>query len=440
MASKGKGGWRVNRLALGVWVFGVVVLVVGLMLAYQFIGPPPPRHIVLATGAEGGAYQAYGEQVAAYLDKEGVSVELRTTAGAVENLQLLRSDSGIDVAFVQGGLSEEYDTTGVFALGSLYLEPIWVFARNDVALKSVADLQGKRLAVGAVGSGTRVVVKRLLAANGIDESNATLLDIAAGELSEALSEGRIDSAFLIAGANSELVMSLAALENVSLLGLRRVDAYARRASYLSKVVLPEGVLNLAANEPPVDTETVAVTAMLTVREDLHPAISDLVMMASESIFSGHTILADAGTFPTPANTDIPLSDEAQRFHARGAPFLMRYLPFWAATLVDRLWVLLLPLIGLLIPLFKLLPPLYHWRIRRRILQRYAELRAIDPQYSPIESADDRDARMRRIHELDNETVDVVVPKDYSDDVYKLRRDIDLVRRKLDETSTNKVPG
>jgi hypothetical protein len=223
-------------------------------------------------------------------------------------------------------------------------------------------------------------------------------------------------------------------------GLRRADAYARRASYLSKTVLPEGVLNLRANKPTVDTKTVAVTAMLAIREDLHPAISDLVMMASESIFSGHTILADAGTFPSPSNTDIPLSDAAQRFHERGTPFLMRYLPFWAATLIDRLWVLLFPIIGLLIPLFKLLPPLYHWRVRRRILQRYAELRAIDPQHRPIESADDHKARMRRIYELDNETVDVVVPKDYSDDVYKLRRDIDLVRRKLDETSANKVPG
>lgn len=435
MASKGKGGWRVNRLALGVWVFGAVVLVVGLTLAYQFVGPPPPRHIVLATGAEGGAYQAYGEQLAARLKREGVTVELRATAGAVENLQLLQADSGVDIAFVQGGLSEEYDTTGVFALGSLYLEPIWVFVRNTVELESVADLSGKRLAVGTEGSGTRVVVKRLLAANGIDGSNTTFLDIAADELGAALSNGGIDSAFLIGGANSELVTDLALLPNVSLLGLRRADAYARRASYLNKVVLPEGVLDLRANEPSEDTETVAVTAMLTVHEDLHPAISDLVMIASESIFSGHTILADAGTFPTPANTDIPLSEEAQRFHERGAPFLMRYLPFWAATLVDRLWVLLFPIIGLLIPLFKLMPPMYHWRIRRRLLRRYEELRAIDPQYSPIESAEDHRARVERIHELDNETVDVIVPNDYSDDVYKLRRDIDLVRRKLDEFAT-----
>ena len=96
MASQGKGGWRVNRLAMGVVVFGVIVLAAGLFWAYQFVGPPPPRQIVLATGADGGAYQAYGERVAAYLRAQGISVELQGSAGAVENLDLPQSDSGVD--------------------------------------------------------------------------------------------------------------------------------------------------------------------------------------------------------------------------------------------------------------------------------------------------------------------------------------------------------
>jgi len=431
MAKQLKGGSRVNRLALGVVVFGAIVLVAGLILAFQFVGPPPPRHIVIATGTDGGAYQSYGEQIAAYLARQGVEVDLRKTAGAVENLELLRSESGVNVAFVQGGLAKDYETGGVFALGSLYLEPIWIFVRNEIELASIADLRGKRLAVGAVGSGTGAVVRRLLAENGVGAGDAVLMDIAPENLAEAFTAADIDAAFLIGGVESELVAALTTLESVRQLGLGRADAYVRRESYLSKIMLPEGVLNLEKNRPAEDTVTVAVTAMLVVREDLHPAISDLLMMASDSVFGGHSILADAGKFPSPLNTDIPLSQEAQRFHERGAPFLMRYLPFWAATLVDRLWVLLFPILGLLIPLFKVLPPLYHWRIRRKIVQRYAELRQIDPQSHPVVSAEDHRERMSRISELDNETVDVPVPKDYTDDVYKLRRDIDLVRRKLE---------
>ena len=123
MASQGKGGWRVNRLAMGVVVFGVIVLAAGLFWAYQFVGPPPPRQIVLATGADGGAYQAYGERVAAYLRAQGISVELQGSAGAVENLDLLQSDSGVDAAFAQSGLSDNVADDQVKVLGSLYLEP-----------------------------------------------------------------------------------------------------------------------------------------------------------------------------------------------------------------------------------------------------------------------------------------------------------------------------
>jgi hypothetical protein len=311
---------------------------------------------------------------------------------------------------------------------------VWVFVRSDIEIEAVADLLGKRLSVGAEGSGTRVVIKRFLAANDIDADNAVLLDVAADALTDAFVANEIDAAFLIGGAESEIVTGLVALENVMLLGLRRADAYSRRAPYLTKVVLPEGVLDLRTNKPAAEIETVALTAMLAVRDDIHPAVTDLLMMASNDVFDDHTILADAGEFPSPKNIDLPLSAEAKRFYERGPPFLMRYLPFWAATLVDRMWVLLLPLIGLLVPLFKLMPPLYHWRIRRKLLQRYAELRQIDPQYNPVESEDDRNARLLRILELDTETVDVAVPRDYSDDIYKLRRDIDLVRRKLGEVA------
>ena len=325
MANSAKGGWRVNRLAMGVFVFGAIVLVLGLVLAFQFVGPPPPRHIVLATGVDGGAYQSYGEQLARYLNAEGVNVELRATAGAVENLALLQSESGIDVAFVQGGLVEDAAPEGITALGSFYLEPIWVFVRTDIAIASVADLTGKRLAVGAAGSGTRVVVKRLLTANGVD---ATMLDVAADGLTAAFSAGDLDAAFLIGGAESESVAELVALDEVKLLGLSRAAAYARRAPYLTQVTLPQGVLDLRSDKPASDTETVAVAAMLAVNEQTHPAIIDLLMIAASDVFDDHTILSAAGEFPSPANIDLPLSPEAKRFHERGAPFLMRYLPFW----------------------------------------------------------------------------------------------------------------
>ncbi|MGI9201860.1 MAG: TAXI family TRAP transporter solute-binding subunit [Woeseiaceae bacterium] len=423
MASASKGGWRVNRLAMGVVVFGIVVLVIGLILAFQFVGPSPPRQIVLATGADGGAYQAFGEKLATYLRAQGVDVETRESAGAVQNIDLLQSDSGVDVAFVQSGLAAGVDSDRVAVLGSLYLEPIWIFARSDLDISSVHDLKGKRLSIGDEGSGTYAIVKRMLGVQGINSDNTEFLGADAVDA---------DVRFLIVGAESDSIAEQVALDSVELLGWTRADAYARRAPFLTKIVLPQGVLDMQANKPSADTATVAVTAMLAVRDDLHPAIVDLLLMAADDVFDEHTILSDAGEFPSAKNIDLPLKEEAKRFHKRGAPFLMRYLPFWAATLIDRLWVLLFPLVGLLIPLFKLLPPLYHWRIRRKLLQRYNDLREIDPQYSPVTSEEDRSARLSKVIALDTETVEVPVPRDYSDDIYKLRRDIDLVRRKLEE--------
>ena len=425
-----KSAWRQTRLMFGVLGFGIVVLGAGILVTYQFVGPPPPAQIVLATGPDGGAYQLYGARIAAYLAQQGIDVELRETAGAVENLALLGSDSGVDIGFVQGGLVGVTETAGVTALGSLYLEPIWFFAKSDSTIADFADLTGKRVSIGAEGSGTRVVIMRLLAAIGITTESATFVELSNDELEDAFAAGEVDAAFLIGGAESSQIASLVDLDDIVLLSPRRADAFSRQLSYLSKVVLPEGVLNLVANKPDTEIETVAVAAMLAAREDLHPALNDLLMIAAAEIFGEHTILADAGQFPTAKYTDLPLSKETQRYFERGAPFLMRYLPFWAATLVDRLWVLLFPLIGLSIPLVKLMPPMYHWRIRRRLLKRYTELRGIDPQRKPVTSEADREARLQLIEDLDINSVGIVVPVSYSDDIYKLRRDIDLVRRKI----------
>jgi TRAP transporter TAXI family solute receptor len=423
--------WRNTRLALGVWGVGALLLVLGVIVAFQFVGPAPPDRIVMATGAEGGAYRQYGRSIAALLAREDIEVELRETAGSVENLELL-DQGAVDIGFVQGGLAARFPTDGVVTLGSLYFEPLWIFVPDGDAISSAADFAGKRLAVGAPGSGTRAVAEQLLGMNGIGPDEARFLDTVPDDLDEGLEAGDIDAAFVVGAPDSPVVIRLLQLPGVSLLGLRRTDAYVRHEPFLSRVDLPEGVLDLDRNLPPRPVATVGVAAMLGADDDLHPALVDLLLVSVQELFGGQSLLADAGQFPTPRYADLPLSEEAERFYEHGPPFLMRYLPFWAATLVDRLWVLLLPLIGLAIPLFKLLPPFYRWRIRRRLLRRYAVLESIDPFGKPVADAEDRHRRLRKLKELDDESASEIVPLGYVDDVYKLRRDIDLVRRRLDE--------
>ena len=272
---------------------------------------------------------------------------------------------------------------------------------------------------------------QLLGLKGFDPEAAQFLDTEPSDLATGFADGNIDVAFLVGAPDSEYVARLVQLQGVSLLGLERADAYVRHSPFLSKISLPQGVFDLRNDLPPVDVTTIAVTAMLAAREDLHPAINDLLLVSARDVFGGHSLLADAGVFPTPRFTDLPLSDEARRYYEYGPPFLMRYLPYWAATLVDRLWVVLLPFIGLALPLAKLLPPVYRWRIRRRLLKRYAALDAIDPFGKPVMDDTDHARRLEKINKLDEESAGDIVPRAYMDDVYKLRRDIDLVRRRLD---------
>ena len=414
----------------GVSFIAVILVLAGFVVAYQFVDPAPPDRIVLATGSDGGAYQRYGQKFADYLAREGIEVTLRETAGSLENLQLLSTDSDVDIAFVQGGLAGSADSNAVMAVGSLYIEPLWLFVRRDFEFREMNDLAGAKVSIGKEGSGTRVVANTLLAAHGIADDAADFTGVEPDELAQSFVDGELDAAFVIADPGADIIVDLLRSSAAGLHSLERADAYARRYSYLTSISLPEGVLDLRANRPDKDIETVALTAMLVARQDFHPALVNLLLVAATHNHGGHSILADSGEFPSGRYVDLPLSEDAERYFKNGPPFLMRYLPFWAATLVDRMWIMLFPIIGLAIPLVKLVPPVYQWRIRRKILRVYSELEQLDPRSRAVVNDADRARRILALGVLENQTVTVSVPHAYKDDLYKLRRDIDLVRRQV----------
>jgi TRAP transporter TAXI family solute receptor len=421
--------WQSVKDIGGIAGLAIVLIAAGVFAAYQFVGPPPPDRIVMATGQDGGAYQQLGRRYADVLARDGITLELRNTAGAAENLGLLAAGD-TDIALVQSGLAGTAPGDQVMALGSLYLEPLWLFLRDGLSIETIGDLAGTRVNIGAQGSGTRAVALTLLSANGISRDNTELTDKAGLETAAAFAQGELDAAFLVAAPESDIIRALTETAGVTLYDFERTPAYARVYRFLSPVLLPEGVLNLDSNVPDRDIHTTAPTAMLAANRDLHPALIDLLLVAATEIHGGSSLLSDPGDFPTPRFVDLPLSKEAERHFERGPPFLLRYLPFWAATLVDRLWVLLLPLIGLAIPLFKLAPPAYHWRIRRRLLAMYDELDNLDPAQRTLNDQADLQQRLQRLEAIDGEAAELQVPRSYTDAVYKLRRDLDLVHRRL----------
>lgn len=425
-------------------VYGAIIVLVaaGFVVAYQFVDPAPPGTLVMATGDPEGAYHAFGRRYQEILARDGIEVRLVTTAGSGENLQHLvesaeaaRDQDAVDIAFVQSGVGSAEATPALRALASLYFEPLWIFIREEAAIR-LGDLAGKRLAVGAVGSGTRKVALELLAANAIhvDDGHGTqLLALGAGDAAAALLKGEIDAAFIVSARRNSALDLLLSSPEIELLHLDRAEAYARRFRYLTRLELPEGVLDFAENKPWRDIALLSPAATLVAREDLHPALIDLVMRAAGEIHGSAGLFEEPGQFPSPRLVDFPLSPDAERYFKSGLGFLDRYLPYWAATLVGRTWVLILPVLTLLIPLMRIAPPTYRWQVRRRIIRWYRELRRLEAALREAAQAGDTPARQRHLVQLEgiqDEVGQLSVPLGYADDLYRLRMHIEFVRARF----------
>ncbi len=426
---RGTRSWRDHLRFLGP---AIIVTLIGFIVAYQFVDPAPPKRITLATGGTDGAYYLFGQRYRELLQRHGIELEVRATAGSLENLKLLEADSdGVDVAFVQGGTGEFSSGESLLGLASLYFEPLWVFYSADAPADDVTEFRGRRLAVGVEGSGTRAVAMQILADNGISASSATLLPLGGREAVHALNDGVADAVFLVASPDSPSVKALFENSEVHLMNFERAAAYTRIHRFLSSVILPQGVIDLNANVPARDVALLAPAATLVASPSLHPALVDMLLQAADEVHGSGGLFENRGEFPSEKFLEFPLSPDARRYFKSGPPFLQRFLPFWVATLIDRMLVMLLPLVALAIPLTRIMPPVLRWRIRSRIFRWYRELLAIDPA---LREEADR-ARLQQyvaaIDRIEKEVSKVDVPLSYADQLYHLRLHINLVRGELE---------
>ena len=406
-----------------------LITLIGFVIAWQFVNPAPPRTLVIATGHADGAYYLFAQRYGELLAQNGIELEIRMTAGSIENLELLQNDN-VSLAFVQGGTGTEADSGKLTSLGSLYYEPLWVFYRSEQTLTRLSELQDKRIAIGARGSGTHAIASMLLADNFIDTGVDSIQPIGGDAAVQELLQGRIDVLFLVAAPAAPLVQQLLHRQDIRLMSFARAAAYVRMHHFLTAVTLPDGVIDLQANIPPRDTVLLAATANLVARDDFHPALVSVLLQAATSVQGAGGLFEEPGAFPNSDNLEFPLNDDARRFYKHGAPFLQRYLPFWTASLIDRLKVMLVPLLTLLLPLGKIMPPTYRWRVRKKIYRWYRELQALDTESPAKHAGETPELLLQRLDELEEEVRKVNVPLSYADELYSLRLHIGLVRDKL----------
>ncbi|WP_301103043.1 TAXI family TRAP transporter solute-binding subunit [Propionivibrio sp.] len=410
----------------------VLITSIGFVVAYQFVEPAPPRHMTISTGGETGAYHAYAKRYAQLLAASGVTLEVRTSAGSLQNLERLKKGEA-DIAFIQGGVQESRnsdDESELLSLGSVSYEPVWVFYRSDTRIDKLHQLSGQRIAVGEEGSGIRGLALQMLEANEIAANSRNLLPVAGLNAAEALQQGQIDAAFIVAAQEAPVVQVLLRSPGVRVMSFSQADAYVRRFPFLSKIVLPRGVVDLVRDTPPRDTILLATTANVIVRDSLHPALVSLLLQAMSEVNGKSGFFQRAGEFPAYKDHSFELSDEAKRYYKSGPSFLQRYLPFWIAVLVERLFVLILPVIILLLPLLKVAPSIYNWRVRSKIFRCYGDLKFLESElrqsYDPSRHAE----YLVRLDRIEEDAYSRNIPRSFSDLFYTLREHINLVRAEL----------
>jgi TRAP-type uncharacterized transport system substrate-binding protein len=421
--------WRDVAVTLGP-VF--LLSVAAIWAAFWFVRPAPPDTIVITTGPEGSSFHTHAERYRKILARNGVKLEILPSHGSLENLKRLADPAfTVDVGFVQGGIADGVQIEGLVSLGSMFNQPLAVFYSGP-RIYRLSQLKGKRVAIGAEGSGAHVLALTLLKANGIEPGGATVLQDLTGDAAiKALTDGTTDAAFLMGdSAAGPAMRKLMDAPGIRLFDFPQAEGYTRRFRYLNKLELPMGSIDLGRNVPARNLHLVGPTVELIARENLHPALSDLLIEAATEVHGKATTLQKAGEFPAPVERDFPISGNATRYYKSGKSLVYRHLPFWIASLVDRTAVLILPILVILLPGLRLAPVLYRWRVGSRIYRWYGALLALERDVRAHSGPEGREELLKRLADIENGVGRIKVPLSFAGELYVLREHVNFVRGRL----------
>jgi TRAP transporter TAXI family solute receptor len=415
-----------------IWSLIIGLILLSFIIAYQFTESPAPDEIRIATGREGGGYHTFALKYQKLMQDHQIQLDIQPTAGSIEVIKRLNAGD-VSAGLVQGGTASEVPNEGLQSLASLFYEPLWVFYRKAQPIEYLFDLQGKRVAIGEKGSGTRPLAVQLLQDNDVTQDNTTFLEISSQKSAQQLANGQIDAAFFVMSLTGKVISELLNNPDIELLSFKRATAYSHRYSFLTSVEIGEGMIDLKNNIPSENKTLLATTATLVVREDLHSDLIYLLLLSIHKIHQKGGLLENPKQFPSNQFVDFPMNDEASHYLQYGPSFLQKIFPPWVASLLDRLKILLIPLLAVMLPLLKSALPLYRWGIRFKIFRWYATLREVEQKINITNDLPGIDAEIMQMKAMQKELVgQVSVPLSYMGEFYALRTHIQLVLNQLKE--------
>jgi uncharacterized protein len=413
----------------------VLLVIIGLGGFLHEIRPFPPSTVTIATGQPNSTYEDIGDWYEQYFEQHGVKLIRLQTDGAVENVERLAAGD-VDVAFSQGGVFVPSDSN-IISLGSIQYEPLWLFYRGEEFHGSdpLEFLQKKRLSVGAEKSGTREFVMDLINQHQLkDENQQNLLIMNARDSVNALLDGRIDGMFLLANTESEDLRLLIERPDIHLWNFKTARAIGSKIPYVTAVTLPIGAISLTPIRPARDLELVATTSTILAKETLHPAIQYLFMMASTDFYrQSHVYFPRAQGFPAFTDAGIPRSDIAQKYLSVGPSGFQQILPFWLASFIDRMWLMLAALIAVVYPLSRMVPQYRKFHFKYDLEDRYIDLMLIETAMHEAKLASDFEAIWRDFYKLERRISETWVPSDAKDKYFIFRNSMELLRIRLERT-------
>jgi TRAP transporter TAXI family solute receptor len=414
-------------------ILGAILLLAALGWALATVLKPAMQHtIVITTGADKGIYRGFADRYVPILKRDGITLDIRSSSGSIENYQRLKNpDSEYEVGFIQSGTTSPKETDGLQTIAAVSYEPIWVFYRGDATVDRLAQLRGKRIAIGVPGSGLLNVSLVLLADSGITGDSTTLLQMDAVKAYQGLENGQLDAAFFIGRPDASMQQTLLN-SDLKLMSFAQADALVQKFPSLSKIIFPRASTSIVNDLPQADVTLLAATALLVSKDTLYPALAYLLLEAAKTVHGGEDYFTPLGAFPNLNTEEFPISEESTRYFKSGRPFLQRYLPFWLASFIERRLLILLPFMALLLGLLQALPRMVEARIRNRLVVWYREIKSLEDEiWRSKQPTPDQIAKWRdEIENIDAHASRIRIPQRYFQDVYALKQAIRVVRDRI----------